>query len=118
TPPPPLGTLARSVAWRLPENLGRKYARISGDYNPIHLSALTARPFGFRRAIIHGMWTKARCLAQLDLRAPCEIAVHFLRPASLPSAVYFNADQDGRFEVISARSSKRLLVGEARAPEE
>ena len=45
------GELAR---WELPAGAGRRYARVSGDYNPIHLWALTARPFGFRAPILHG----------------------------------------------------------------
>lgn len=52
--------------WTLASNLGRKYAAVSGDYNPIHISAATAYLFGFKSgAIIHGMWTKARSLALL-----------------------------------------------------
>ena len=50
----------------LAKDLGRRYAAISGDYNPIHLGALSAKLFGFKQAIAHGMWSKARCLAALD----------------------------------------------------
>jgi len=42
--------------WKAPADIGRRYARVSGDYNPIHLSALTARLFGFPQAIAHGLW--------------------------------------------------------------
>lgn len=34
----------------------RRYAILSKDINPIHLSRLSARAFGFRRAIVHGMY--------------------------------------------------------------
>ena len=50
----------------VPSNMGRQYAAVSGDYNPIHLTAPSAFLFGFRGgAIAHGMWTKARALASL-----------------------------------------------------
>ena len=49
--------------WRLAGDIGRRYGAASGDRNPIHLHPLTARLFGFPRAIAHGMWTVARCLA-------------------------------------------------------
>lgn len=49
--------------WRLGADLGRRFARVSGDYNPIHTSLIGARLFGFRRAIAHGMWTLGRALA-------------------------------------------------------
>ncbi|MGR6874243.1 FAS1-like dehydratase domain-containing protein [Pseudomonas sp. HK3] len=35
--------------WSLPANLGRQYAKITGDLNPIHLYSLTAKLFGFKK---------------------------------------------------------------------
>jgi hypothetical protein len=42
----------------------RAWALASGDVNPIHLSPLTARLFGFRGTVVHGMWTLARLAAE------------------------------------------------------
>ena len=33
--------------WKAPADIGRRYARAAGDYNPIHLSAPSAKLFGF-----------------------------------------------------------------------
>lgn len=75
---------------------GFDYARLSLDFNPIHLSKYTARWFGFRQAIAHGMWSLARtssCLYQYRLRAEAvdtvvQSALHwqgkFVRPIFLP----------------------------------
>ncbi|MER5865200.1 MaoC/PaaZ C-terminal domain-containing protein [Kitasatospora sp. NPDC002040] len=90
-------------SWPLTGATGRRYAAVSGDRNPIHLSALTARPFGFRRAIAHGMWTKARALAALGDRLPpaAEIEVAFRAPVPLPGTVRFAAaERDGRTELL------------------
>jgi acyl dehydratase len=90
-------SLPLSAEWRLPGDLGRRYAAVSGDRNPIHLHALTARPLGFQRAIAHGMWTKARCLAALDrseigpLPGAFNIDVRFRRPILLPATVGFGS---------------------------
>ena len=54
---------ARGLIWRLPADLGRRYASVSGDRNPIHLYGVTAKAFGFPRQIAHGMWSKARSIA-------------------------------------------------------
>jgi acyl dehydratase len=87
-----------SDQWRLPEDLGRRYAAVSGDRNPIHLHALAARPLGFPRAIAHGMWTTARCLAaleQADAGPPPDAAsidVRFRRPIALPATVGFASE--------------------------
>ncbi|MFN8216537.1 MAG: MaoC/PaaZ C-terminal domain-containing protein [Solirubrobacterales bacterium] len=75
--------------WRLEGDLGRRYAAVSGDRNPIHLHPLAARPLGFPAAIAHGMWTKARCLAALGPRLPDAFAVEvrFRKPILLPARV-------------------------------
>lgn len=56
----------REASLRAEVDTGRRYARVSGDWNPIHLWAASARPFGFRGAIAHGLWTLARALAAID----------------------------------------------------
>ncbi len=55
--------LIRTQRWMLPADLGRRFAKVSGDFNPIHTSMIGAKIFGFRRAIAHGMWTLGRALA-------------------------------------------------------
>jgi hypothetical protein len=84
--------------WRVPGDLGRRYAAVSGDRNPIHLHPLAAKAFGFPRAIAHGMWTKARCLASLRVPDALTVEVRFKKPVLLPSTVTFG-EADGRFAV-------------------
>ena len=83
--------LRQTAVWRLAGDLGRRYGAVAGDLNPIHLHPLSARLFGFPRAIAHGMWTKARCLAALDpqLADHLTVAVRFRRPILLPGKVEF-----------------------------
>jgi acyl dehydratase len=87
-----------SARWRLPGNLGRRYAQVSGDLNPIHLTAWTARPLGFPRAIAHGMWTAAAVLGALEGRLPEALTytVRFRRPILLPSTVRLFTGVRGR----------------------
>jgi acyl dehydratase len=90
--------LPATATWELPGDLGRRYASVSGDYNPIHIHPLSARPFGFPSAIAHGMWTKARCLAALEPRLPdaFTVEVAFKRPILLPGRVdYCEAENPG-----------------------
>jgi hypothetical protein len=93
--------------WALKDNLGRQYAAVSGDHNPIHLHAWAAKPFGFPRAIAHGMWTKARCLASLRLPDSFEADVQFKQPILLPSTVTFGEAGD-RFAVHSHLEGRLL----------
>ncbi len=105
-PPPP------SAVWEVPADTGRRYARISGDRNPIHLHRLTARAFGQPAPIAHGMWTKARCLAALEGVLPDAYAVdvRFKLPLRLPGRVAFSF-RDGAFAVHDARSGRPHLAG-------
>ncbi|MFF1698309.1 MaoC family dehydratase [Streptomyces sp. NPDC058257] len=93
--------LPARAEWRLPPDLGRRYGAVSGDRNPIHLYPLTARLLGFPRAIAHGMWTAARCLAQYTRHETPEAAhvhVDFKAPVLLPATVTYAA-ADHAFEL-------------------
>jgi hypothetical protein len=108
------GAELRFVAeWHLPGDLGRRYAAVSGDRNPIHMHAWTAKLFGFPRAIAHGMWTKARCLGALEPSLPdaFEVSVEFRKPLLLPGRVTFERG-DERFRVRGGDSVH--LVGQIR----
>ncbi len=83
--------------WRVAANTGRRYAKVSGDVNPIHLNPLAARAFGFPRMIAHGMWGKARALASLEGRIPAtmHVDVRFQKPLLLPSTVELRTNEHG-----------------------
>ncbi|MGW5237932.1 MaoC family dehydratase [Monashia sp. NPDC004114] len=86
----PLVGVSTGPTWRLEEGTGRAYAAVSGDWNPIHVHALAARPFGFPTAIAHGMYSYARVLAALGPRLPesgLTSRVWFRKPVRLPSTV-------------------------------
>jgi len=100
----------------LPADLGRAYAAVSGDANPIHLYPLTARPFGYPRPIVQGMWTQARVLAALGgrLGAAYTATGTFTKPILLPGTATFGVlpDADGvRYAVMNTDASKPYLLG-------
>ena len=115
-----VGALERvSATWRIPDDAGRRYAKVSGDVNPIHLSGLTAKAFGFKRAIAHGMWVKARVLGALSGRLPDAVSldVSFRKPLFLPSTVTLSTAQAGGgwdFDVSNAASGTEHVVGTIR----
>jgi hypothetical protein len=100
-----------SAEWRLDGGLGRSYAAVSGDRNPIHMHSLTAKPLGFPSAIAHGMWTKARCLAALDSRLPDSfvVDVRFRKPILLPARVEFASAAEGDEITFAVRDAKRQI---------
>lgn len=96
-------------------HFGRRYARVSGDWNPIHLARWLARPFGFRRPIAHGMGALARIDAELARGgAPAqELAVRFRRPIDLPSSTRLVVAEGGGFALLDSLG-RVLLEGERR----
>ncbi|APX03900.1 MaoC family dehydratase [Arthrobacter sp. QXT-31] len=54
-----------TALWQLGVDAGRAYAAVSGDFNPIHLSVLSAKALGLRRSIAHGMYLASRALADV-----------------------------------------------------
>jgi acyl dehydratase len=106
-----------SAVWRLSGDVGRRYAEVSGDRNPIHLHPLSARLFGMPGAIAHGMWIKARCLAALESVMPdrFEVEVQFKLPLLIPGRASFAswpADGGRGFAVHDKKNEKPHLVGE------
>ncbi|GIG28159.1 MaoC/PaaZ C-terminal domain-containing protein [Cellulomonas marina] len=104
----------RTALWRLPADEGRRYAAVSGDANPIHLSRATARALGQPRAIAHGMDTAARALALVGRArgAAFTWGAAFGSPVRLPStvavAVRRSADGDGGAQgwVVDGRDAR------------
>ncbi|MGW8063477.1 MaoC family dehydratase [Streptomyces ziwulingensis] len=101
------GPLPARAEWRLAGDVGRRYGAASGDRNPIHLHPLTARLFGFPRAVAHGMWTLARCLAEHGTPDAAVVRADFRAPVLLPGTVRYGAE-GGRFELRGAEDRLHL----------
>ncbi len=114
-------TPAFNALWSIPADIGRRYAAVSGDSNPIHLYNTTAKLFGFPRAIAHGMWTKAKCLSMYEGRLPDAFVldVQFKLPVLLPAKVGFqsliNSKIETHFAVFDAKSGKPHVAGMIKA---
>jgi hypothetical protein len=107
-----------AAEWDVSENTGRRYALTSGDFNLIHIHAVTAKAFGFKQAIAHGMWSKAKALANLSLPDAYEADVWFKLPMYLPSKVEFLTAQQGKgteFLIRNAKSQKPHVAGSVKA---
>ena len=108
--------LPLTADWRVDGDIGRRYGKVSGDVNPIHMSGLSAKAFGFPKAIAHGMWTMARSLAALEGRLPdsLEVDVAFKTPLFIPGRVTYATRAVGdawEFGVRNDRNGKPHLAG-------
>lgn len=97
--------------------VGRQYARVSGDFNPIHIADVAARFFGFKRAIAHGMWSLARCAAEIGgstFSRPCTVDVAFKRPIAFCARIVLEswmADQRVGFSLRDSQADRGHLLG-------
>lgn len=120
TTPPANTQLAEYRSFDAPADIGRRYAKVSGDYNPIHLYATTAKLFGFPRAIAHGLWSMARCCALLQAELshePKALSVSFKQPLLLPGKVGLKFLRQGdalEYALLSRSSDKVHLTGTLR----
>lgn len=115
--------LSHQTDFVAPSDIGRRYGMVSGDLNPIHVSALSAKLFGFRQAIAHGLWTNARALVAMLPQAPlaqAEMNVEFKTPLFLPAraSLWTTRELKGAlpdnalFEVRNAKGDKPHLRGQ------
>lgn len=113
----PVAVLSEYRSFDVPADIGRRYAPVSGDFNPIHLYAITARAFGFPRAIAQGMWSLARATALVEAAraAPARtLSVQFRQPLLLPGKValkFCHGDAGSEFALLSRSSDKVHLTG-------
>ncbi len=101
--------LTRQGAFDARADIGRRYAPVSGDYNPIHLWPFTAKLLGFKRAIAHGLWTQARALALLQpdgVLPQASLQTVFKRPLLLPAqATLWQAESTTSEQLFEVRDA-------------
>lgn len=103
--------------WTLPVGLGLQYAKVSGDFNPIHLHDLAAKLFGFPKHLIHGWYSLCRSLSPLQsmMNNTHEIYVSFKKPLFLPNKVTERTqkidDNTVFFDLINDKESYPHLKG-------
>lgn len=96
----------------VPHDIGRRYAKVTGDYNPIHVSNWAAKCFGFRRAIAHGMWTVASASHHFPkVPYPVRHDVAFKGPMLVKSNAQIQSGAAGRFDIYCDGNTRPVVVG-------
>lgn len=115
-----------TAQWKLGVDTGRAYAAVSGDFNPIHLSVLSAKALGLRRSIAHGMYAASRAVSDIGSPKPDAFSwdITFESPVFLPATVSLHiadtrADDGGwlgsEFTAWNARSARLHFRGSVAA---
>ena len=103
--------------WKLGQDAGLSYAKLTGDFNPIHWIPAAARASGFRNVILHGFATLAYACEGLnrgvfagDVNALKSIDVRFTSPMVLPAKVGLYLQNDDIY-VGDAPGGRAYLTG-------
>lgn len=111
----------KTAQWSLGADEGRRHAAVSGDYNPIHLSGLSAKALGMPKAIVHGMYTAARILEGREPdSAGHSWSISFEAPVTLPGKVAVSVDKPDEkthlFTGWNPKKGRRHFFGELHLP--
>ncbi|MFV8754076.1 MaoC family dehydratase [Nannocystaceae bacterium ST9] len=98
--------------WRIPRSAGFDFAKLTGDFNPVHWIPAYARAFGFRSTILHGFASMAKSWEGLvrsrfagSTAAIRSFDIKFTKPMVLPAEVGLYIRNEG--------SSDRVWLGRA-----
>lgn len=114
---PELEHADQEASWPIPRNMGKRYAKITGDYNPIHINKYAAKLFGFSSDIIHGMWNLAQAvnhLPGLDNDRPQRLDALFKGPSFIGATMamqYAAQDEGYRFDAYCGENPRPVIVG-------
>ncbi len=111
---------AREIGfWRIGPGAGLDFAKLTGDFNPVHWLGPYAHAFGFRGCILHGFSTAARAVEGLNRAVLAGAAdrvrvfdARFTRPLVLPAKVGLYLTDEGRVLVGDAPGSRAYLDGQ------
>ncbi len=111
-------TTRELARFRLGPKAGLDFAKLTGDFNPIHWIPGAARASGFRNVILHGFGTMSRAWEGIvrnvyagDVRAIRRWDCRFTRPLVLPAKVGLFTGEDRDVYVGDAKSGPAYLVG-------
>ncbi|NMP30417.1 hypothetical protein HII17_02480 [Thalassotalea sp. M1531] len=88
----------------------RAYAKLSGDFNPIHLSSASAKLLGMKNCVMHGMFNLHWSLTKIPLSSGVkQINAKFNQPCFLPREVKLVGMDTGTYGLFSNNLENRHL---------
>lgn len=103
--------------WYILANAGLDFAKLTGDFNPVHWVGPHARAMGFKNVILHGFSTMARAFEGINrelykgLEEIQVFDVKFTRPLVLPAEVGLYVDDDNGVYVGDTPGGPAYMVG-------
>ncbi len=99
-----------STAREVTDELVRKFAEVSGDYNPIHLDEEFAKTTRFGRRIAHGMLSGAFISAVLGYEFKERKIVYLSQTMKFTAPVYLGDTVTATATVTNIRADKGIVT--------
>ena len=114
------GSAREMASCVLGASAGLDFAKLTGDFNPLHWSSAYARRLGFASVILQGLATAARAWVALETgegRTLHAFECRFSRPVPLPSTMRIYAEGERFWVGLSASDAPRLIGRFRSSPE-
>lgn len=105
-----------TTEWRMPDHGRLRYSRLSGDFNPLHLSNAHARRQGYPRAFAHPQRAIGQCLGHLGAlgHVPLRLETWIKGPVFYGATVSLRAElepEGGRFALHVDGDGRPAIAG-------
>lgn len=99
-----------SFTKKIDESLVDDFAKISGDFNPLHMDEKYAKTTSFKKRVCHGMLLASFFSKLIGMHIPGKNALYFSQSLNFKNPCYINDEVTIEGEVIDRRSATRLIT--------
>jgi 3-hydroxybutyryl-CoA dehydratase len=86
----------------------RRFAEVTGDRNPMHLSREFAEKTRFKEPVVHGILTAGTISAAIGMKLPGPGCIYLSQTLEFKAPVFPGDEITARVEIIEVISQKRL----------
>ncbi|TXE81325.1 MaoC family dehydratase [Campylobacter peloridis] len=87
----------------------RKFAKLSGDNNPIHLDEEYAQKSRYKRRIAHGLFCASFFSALFGMKLPGKGCVYVSQTLNFKRPIYINDEVEAKIEVFQIDKAKSKI---------
>jgi 3-hydroxybutyryl-CoA dehydratase len=100
----------RKFSVKITESLVNEFAKVSGDYNPLHVDEQYARSTKFGKRVCHGMLLGSFFSKMVGMHLPGKNALYFSQTLNFKLPCFINDEVTVEGEVLEKSLASRMLT--------
>ncbi len=100
----------RKFSVKITESLVNEFAKVSGDYNPLHVDEQYARSTKFGKRVCHGMLLGSFFSKMVGMHLPGKNALYFSQTLNFKLNCFINDEVTVEGEVLEKSLASRMLT--------